>query len=101
MGERSGSVLSYITQPRTPTLLDMLDLMDEDEGLEEEGSKETGELAEDPVPESAPLSEVREVRHWADDPVPIVHSFLVCRSVPFDQMTEHWGQGSVHPPGTL
>jgi len=77
-GERSGSVLSYVLQPRTPTSSDMPDLMDKDEGLDDEGSKETGELAEDPVPESAPLSEVREIRRWADDPVPIVHSFLVC-----------------------
>ena len=49
---------------------DMPSLMDEDEGPDK-----TGELPADLVPESAPLS---EVRCWADDPVLIVHSFLVC-----------------------
>ena len=64
MGEHSGSILSYILQPRTPTSLGMPDLMDEDEGLEE-----TEESPKDPVPESGPLSEIREVMHWPNNPV--------------------------------
>jgi len=50
----------------------MPDLMDEDEGLDE-----TKESLKDPVPESEPLSEIREVAHWADDLLPIAAHFLV------------------------
>ena len=72
MGEHSGSALSYISQPGTPTSLGILDLMDEDEGLDE-----TEELPKNLVPESEPLSEIREVAHWADDSLPIAVRFLV------------------------
>ena len=78
MRECSGSVLSYASQPGTSTLLDMPDLMDEDEGL-----GETEESPKDPVPESGPLLAVRDIARWVDDPVPLAHSFLVCRSVRF------------------
>ena len=40
--------------------------------------EETEEVPEVPMPELEPLSEVREVTHWANDPVPIAHRFLVC-----------------------
>ena len=44
-------------------------------GSEEEDTEEVPEV---PMPELEPLLEVREVTRWADDPVPIAHSFLVC-----------------------
>ena len=72
MGERSGSALSYILQPGTSTSLGMPDLMDEDKGLDE-----TEESPKDPVPESEPLSKIKEDTHWADDPLPIAMHFLV------------------------
>ena len=40
--------------------------------------EETEEMLEIPIPELEPLSEVREVACWVDDPVPLAHSFLVC-----------------------
>ena len=43
-------------------------------GDEEE---ETKEMPGIPIPELEPLSEVREVARWVDDPVPLAHSFLV------------------------
>ena len=72
MGERSGSALSYISQPGTSMSLGMPDLMDEDKGPDE-----TEESPKDLVPESEPLSEIREDTHWADDPLPIAVCFLV------------------------
>jgi len=50
----------------------MPDLMDEGEDDE---IKVTPKV---PAPEEEALSEAREVARWADDPVPIGHSFLVC-----------------------
>ena len=43
-------------------------------GDEEE---ETEEMPEILMPELEPLSEVREVTRWVDDPEPLAHSFLV------------------------
>ena len=40
--------------------------------------EETEELPRDLMLELGPLSEVREVAHWINDPVPLAHSFLVC-----------------------
>jgi len=78
MRECSGSALSYTSQPGTLTLLDMPDLMDEDEG-----PGEAEESPKDPAPESGPLLEVRDIACWVNDPVPLAHSFLVCRSMRF------------------
>jgi len=70
--ELSRSAQPNISPPLDSPATDMSAPMDEDVS-----EKETEELPKDPVPESGPLSEIQEVAHWADDPIPISEHFLV------------------------
>src|SRR5882762_10027746 len=88
MREHGGSALSYISQPTTPTLLGIPDLMDE-----EDGDDEIKIIPTVLVPEVETLSEVHEVAHWSNDLVPVVHCFCQGHYLPWptNTNTKHKG----------